>query len=159
MTRRRWWLVGILALLVVVRVALPEVIRRQAETRVSELLKARVQIGDVMVIDHADLDRVAAETIVEAQPGAVINASPSITGRYPNLGPLLVCAAGIPLIDGVGPEVMDAIAEVGVERILFSVDYPFEDTVDGTSWFDAAEISEADRRAIGRDNARRLFGL
>ena len=54
---------------------------------------------------------------------------------------------------------MNAIAEVGVERILFSVDYPFEDTVDGTSWFDRAEISEADRRAIGRDNAVRLFGL
>ena len=54
---------------------------------------------------------------------------------------------------------MNAIAEVGVERILFSVDYPFEDTVDGTSWFDRAEISEADRRAIGRENAVRLFGL
>ena len=54
---------------------------------------------------------------------------------------------------------IDAIAEVGVERILFSVDYPFEDTVDATSWFDAAEISEADRRAIGRDNALRLFGI
>ena len=54
---------------------------------------------------------------------------------------------------------MNAIAEVGVERVLFSVDYPFEDTVDGTSWFDSAEISEADRRAIGRDNAVRLFGL
>jgi 2,3-dihydroxybenzoate decarboxylase len=54
---------------------------------------------------------------------------------------------------------VDAIAEVGVERILFSVDYPFEDTVDGTSWLDAAEMSDADRRAIGRDNARRLFEL
>lgn len=54
---------------------------------------------------------------------------------------------------------MDAIAEMGVERILFSVDYPFEDTVDGASWFDRAEIPEAGRRAIGRDNALKLFGL
>jgi uncharacterized membrane-anchored protein len=71
----------------------------------------RIQPGEVMVIDHADLDRVAAETIVEAQAGAVVNASESVTGRYPNLGPLLVCAAGIPLLDGVGSEVMSAVRE------------------------------------------------
>src|SRR3546814_3495685 len=64
-----------------------------------------------MVIDHGDLDRVAAETIVEARAGAVINASQSITGRYPNVGPLLLCAAGIPLVDGVGPEVLQELKE------------------------------------------------
>jgi len=52
-----------------------------------------------------------------------------------------------------------AIAEMGVERILFSVDYPFEHTVDAVTWFDKAEISDADRRKIGRDNAVALFGL
>jgi gamma-resorcylate decarboxylase len=57
------------------------------------------------------------------------------------------------------PTLIDAIAEVGAERILFSIDYPFEDTVDATSWFDAAEISDADRLRIGRTNAARLFGL
>src|SRR3546814_2449656 len=64
-----------------------------------------------MVIDHGDLDRVAAETIVDARAGAVINASQSITGRYPNVGPLLLCAAGIPLVDGVGPEVLQELKE------------------------------------------------
>jgi 2,3-dihydroxybenzoate decarboxylase len=54
---------------------------------------------------------------------------------------------------------LDAIAEMGSERILFSVDYPFEDTVDGASWFDEAAISEADRLKIGRDNAVALFKL
>jgi 2,3-dihydroxybenzoate decarboxylase len=52
-----------------------------------------------------------------------------------------------------------AMAEMGADRVLFSVDYPFEDTVDATTWFDGAEITEAQRRAIGRDNAVRLFGL
>lgn len=52
-----------------------------------------------------------------------------------------------------------AIAEVGVERILFSVDYPFEDTVDAVTWFDAADIAAADRRRIGRENAAALFKL
>jgi uncharacterized membrane-anchored protein len=82
----------------------------RVDDRTKRLVK-RVQPGEVMVIDHADLDRVAAETIVEAQAGAVINVADSITGRYPNLGPLLVCAAGIPLLDGVGREVLEGVAE------------------------------------------------
>jgi len=82
----------------------------RVDTRTKRLVK-RVQPGEIMVIDHADLDRVAAETIVDAQAGGVINASPSVSGRYPNLGPLLVCAAGIPLIDDVGAEVLQRITE------------------------------------------------
>jgi uncharacterized membrane-anchored protein len=88
----------------------------RVDDRTKRLVK-RVQPGEVMVIDHADLDRVAAETIVEAQAGAVINVADSITGRYPNLGPLLVCAAGIPLIDGVGRAVLDAVAEGDVVTV------------------------------------------
>lgn len=82
----------------------------RVDRRTKQLVK-RVQPGEIMVIDHGDLDRVAAETIVDAQAGGVINASHSISGRYPNLGPLLVCAAGIPLIDGVGAEVLDLIKD------------------------------------------------
>lgn len=57
------------------------------------------------------------------------------------------------------PTLLDAIAEIGEDRIMFSVDYPFEDTADAAAWFDAAEISEAQRRKIGRENAATLFGL
>ena len=57
------------------------------------------------------------------------------------------------------PTLRAAIAEVGAERIMFSVDYPFEDTVDAVSWFDTAEIVEPDRQRIGRTNAAALFGL
>ena len=57
------------------------------------------------------------------------------------------------------PTLRNAIAEVGVDRIMFSVDYPFEDTADAVAWFDTAEISEDDRRKIGRENAAALFGL
>lgn len=88
----------------------------RVDTRTKRLVK-RAQPGEILVIDHADLDRVAAETIVDAQVGGVINASQSVSGRYPNLGPLLVCAAGIPLVDDVGPEVMEAIAEGDVVTI------------------------------------------
>ena len=52
-----------------------------------------------------------------------------------------------------------AVAEMGLDRVMFSVDYPFEDTVDGASWFDRAELTEAEREQIGRGNATRVFGL
>ena len=48
---------------------------------------------------------------------------------------------------------------MGIDRVLFSVDYPFEECDDAASWFDAAEISESDREQIGRKNAAQLFGL
>ena len=69
-------------------------------------LVARIQPGEIAVIDHEDIDRMAAESLVQRQVGAVVNAARSSTGRYPNLGPLLLCSAGIPLIDDVGPQVM-----------------------------------------------------
>jgi predicted TIM-barrel fold metal-dependent hydrolase len=52
-----------------------------------------------------------------------------------------------------------AILTVGADRVMFAVDYPFEDHVQGCTWFDAAEIAEADRTKIGRTNAMALFDL
>jgi predicted TIM-barrel fold metal-dependent hydrolase len=49
--------------------------------------------------------------------------------------------------------------EIGADRIMFSVDYPFESSADAATWFDAAAISEPDRVKIGRTNALRLFRL
>jgi uncharacterized membrane-anchored protein len=63
------------------------------------------------VIDHEDLDRVSAEGLVAAGVSAVVNASPSITGRYPNLGPLVLVEAGIPLVDEVGNLLMDKVRD------------------------------------------------
>src|SRR5204863_232560 len=85
-------------------------------------LTRRLHPGDIAVIDHDDLDRLAAEELVEAQPGAVLNAGRSISGRYPNVGPLLVAAAGIPLVDDVGPELMERLHEGGAELVVHA--YP-----------------------------------
>ncbi|MGB6536448.1 MAG: amidohydrolase family protein [Xanthobacteraceae bacterium] len=52
-----------------------------------------------------------------------------------------------------------AVLTLGADRVLFAVDYPFEDHAQAAAWFDGAEIAEADRRKIGRDNAVALFGL
>jgi gamma-resorcylate decarboxylase len=57
------------------------------------------------------------------------------------------------------PSLLQAILTVGADRILFAVDYPFEDHMQGCAWFDGAEIAEIDRVKIGRTNALALFGL
>jgi gamma-resorcylate decarboxylase len=57
------------------------------------------------------------------------------------------------------PALAATIAELGVDRVMFSVDYPFEDISDAADWFDAAPLAESDRSKIGRDNAIRLFKL
>jgi 2,3-dihydroxybenzoate decarboxylase len=51
------------------------------------------------------------------------------------------------------------IQRVGIDRVMFSVDYPFEATEEGAVWFDNANLTEADRVQIGRDNAIKLFKL
>lgn len=74
-------------------------------------LAGRLHPGDIAVIDHVDLDRVAAELLLAAKPAAVINAQPSISGRYPNLGPQLLVANGILLLDNVGAEIFATVKE------------------------------------------------
>jgi uncharacterized membrane-anchored protein len=66
--------------------------------RTKDLVK-RLKPGDVAVIDHVNIDRIAAEELIATGVGAVLNASPSSDGRYPNAGPLQLVRAGIVLID------------------------------------------------------------
>ncbi|MGY1643070.1 putative cytokinetic ring protein SteA [Geodermatophilus sp. SYSU D00703] len=74
-------------------------------------LTKRLRPGDIAVIDHVDIDRVSADSLVACRVAAVVNASASISGRYPNLGPEILAHAGIPLVDNVGKEVLSAIKE------------------------------------------------
>ena len=57
------------------------------------------------------------------------------------------------------PSLVNAMTEMGAERVMFSVDWPFEDVGEGAQWFDTAAISEADRVKVGRANAIKLFRL
>ncbi|SDZ14818.1 Uncharacterized membrane-anchored protein [Geodermatophilus africanus] len=74
-------------------------------------LTKRLRPGDVAVIDHVDIDRVSADSLVACRVAAVVNAAPSTSGRYPNLGPEILVGAGIPLVDGVGKDVLSAVRE------------------------------------------------
>jgi uncharacterized membrane-anchored protein len=77
----------------------------------------RLQAGDIAVIKHRDLDRVAADGLVEAGVAAVINCDESVSGRYPNGGPIRVVNAGIPMLDRVDAAMMDTIVEGDVLTI------------------------------------------
>ncbi|MFB9660048.1 putative cytokinetic ring protein SteA [Glycomyces mayteni] len=79
--------------------------------RRTKRLCGRLEPGDIAVIDHVDLDRVAADTLVGTDVAVVVNAAKSISGRYPNLGPEVLVKAGIVLIDGVGDEIFDKVRE------------------------------------------------
>ena len=102
------------------RVPLPDEPGTAGPVRVDPRTKAltkRLRPGDVAVIDHLDIDRVSAEALVACQPAAVLNAARSTSGRYPNLGPEILVAAGIPLVDDLGPDVM-SLVEGRVVHIL-----------------------------------------
>ena len=74
-------------------------------------LLRRIGPGDVVVIDALDLDRITADALVEAGVVAVVNASPSISGRYPNLGPEVLVSNHVTLIDETGLDVFKKIKD------------------------------------------------
>ncbi len=77
--------------------------------RTKELVK-RLGPGDVAVIDHRNLDRIAAEELAACGVRATLNAAPSSDGTYPNTGPLTLVRAGVRLIDA-GEELFERIAD------------------------------------------------
>ena len=66
--------------------------------RTKDLVK-RLAPGDVAVVDHLNIDRIAAEELIAAGVRAVLNAAESSNGRYPNAGPLMLARAGVLLVD------------------------------------------------------------
>jgi uncharacterized membrane-anchored protein len=76
--------------------------------RTKHLVK-RLRPGDVAIVNHRDLDRVSAEELVACGVAGVVNCAPSSTGRYPNMGPLLVVQAGISLIDAPGADLFECL--------------------------------------------------
>ena len=78
----------------------------------------RLRAGDIAVIQHEDLDRVAAQGLVSARVSAVLNASQSLSGKYPAQGALVLLEAGIPLIDGIGVSAFNSIREGEVLTVV-----------------------------------------
>ena len=70
--------------------------------RRTKRLVHRLGQDDVAIVDHADLDRVTAEELLETGVRVVVNVSESLSGRFPNPGPLLLVRGGVTLIDAPG---------------------------------------------------------
>ncbi|TPW12137.1 MAG: thiamine pyrophosphokinase catalytic region [Acidimicrobiaceae bacterium] len=90
--------------------------RARADRRTKDLVK-RLEAGEIAVVNHSDIDLVAADALVDAGVVAVVNAAESFTGRYPNLGPLQLVRHGVILLDEVGLGVMELISEGEVVTI------------------------------------------
>jgi uncharacterized membrane-anchored protein len=112
-------------------------------------LTKRLQPGEIAVIDHTDIDRVSAEALVARGALAVINVAPSISGRYPNLGPEILLAAGVVLLDRADEALFDLVDEgqvLAIEGEKLLVDG--EIVGSGTRLTeDAVEIAMAEARA------------
>jgi len=123
----------------------------RVDRRTKDLVK-RIEPGDIAVIAHRDIDRVAAESLIRAGVAAVVNADASISGRYPNGGPIRLVQAGIPLLDEVGPEVMDLVREGDELTVTGSDVTRTGEVIASGSRLDATGIEDAmaqGRAAIG----------
>jgi uncharacterized membrane-anchored protein len=119
--------------------------------RRTKRLVGRLRAGDVAVIDHVDLDRVAADSLVAAGVCAVLNAKPSISGRYPNLGPEVLVQAGIPLVDDLGDDLLDRLRDGDLVRIEGGTVYRGADVL--------ASGHRQDAESVGRSMSDAREGL
>jgi uncharacterized membrane-anchored protein len=124
----------------------------RVDRRTKELVK-RIGRREIAIIDHCDIDRVAGESLVAAGVGAVVNASPSISGRYPNGGPIRIVQSGIPLLDDVGGEVMSHVHDGDVVEVR-----------DGALWRDGEKVASGELlRAADietrMEDARQMIGV
>ncbi len=79
--------------------------------RKTKELVRRLRPGDIAIIDHADLDRVSAEELLESGVGVVVNVADSATGRFPNPGPLELVRGGVCLIDAPDAELFEQLSD------------------------------------------------
>jgi uncharacterized membrane-anchored protein len=84
--------------------------RARLDRRTKRLVR-RLSPDDVAVIDHADLDRLSAEDLLDSGVRVVVNVARSQSGRFPNPGPLLLVRGGVRLIDAPGADLFDEVAD------------------------------------------------
>lgn len=116
--------------------------------------------GSIAVIDHRDIDRVAAEMLISAGVAAVVNASPSISGRYPNGGPIRLVESGILLLDAVGAGALDRVVDGGELTIRNGALWRGEQELARGEVLDAATINVAMETArLGIGDELRHFAM
>ena len=119
--------------------------------RTKRLVK-ELRPGAVAVLDHKDLDRVSAEDLIAAGVLAVLNCSPSSTGAYPNMGPLLLVQAGIHLVDMPDDELFDRLGDGDAIVVRGG------DVLRGTKVVARGVVQEPDAVRAATDERRREIG-
>ncbi len=119
--------------------------------RTKRLVKA-LRPGDIAVIDHEDIDRVSGEDLCAAGVRCVLNAACSSTGRYPNIGPLVLAEAGVHLVDLPGEPLFDELKEG--ERVTVRAGVVLRD---GRPLFEG-EVQELDAVRHAHDRQRLKLG-
>ena len=122
---------------------LPGVVGTARVDKRTKRLTKRLRPGDIAVIDHVDLDRIAAEGLVAGGVAAVVNVAPSISGRYPNLGPEVLLAAGVPLLDATGPDIFAHIRDGDRVRVHGECVYDADGNVLATGTEQTPELLSA----------------
>ncbi len=85
--------------------------------RTKDLVK-KLEVGEIALIHHADLDRVASEDLSTSGIVGVVNCASSSTGRYPNVGPLILADAGVVLVDAPDEDIFDAVEDGEIISII-----------------------------------------
>jgi uncharacterized membrane-anchored protein len=122
---------------------LPGLVALACVDRSTDALLRRIKSGEIAVLDQQDLDRATADGLVAAGAVAVVNAAPSISGRYPNLGPEVLVASGVLLIDSVGPAIMHAVKDGSRIRIDDGVLFAGESRLGDGTVQDADSVADA----------------
>ena len=87
-------------------------VQRERQARpADEAARQAPRPDDIAIIDHAELDRVSAEELVESGVRVVVNVAPSISGRFPNPGPLELVRSGVCLIDAPGAPLFEQVRD------------------------------------------------
>ncbi|HEY8393297.1 MAG TPA: putative cytokinetic ring protein SteA [Thermaerobacter sp.] len=71
----------------------------------------RLRPGEIAVVAHRDMDEVAARSLLDAGVRAVLNAEETLSGRYPARGAEILLAAGVPVLEGLGEQVLERVAD------------------------------------------------
>jgi uncharacterized membrane-anchored protein len=130
-----------------IEIAPPGLVGTARVERRTHALLPRLRPGDIAVVDHLDLDRATAHQLLDAEVSAVVNASAMISGRYATLGPEVLAAAGVTLVDRVGSEVLTAVKDGARVRLLDGVLYVDEVAVASGQVLDAATVAAQMREA------------
>jgi uncharacterized membrane-anchored protein len=133
--------------------------RRRTSVRISGVARVgrrtkelvpHLRRGEIAIVDHRDIDRVAGEGLVATGVAAIVNADASISGRYPNGGPERIAAARVPLLDAVGADVMDLVHDGDLVEIYDDALWRNGERIASGELLSAADIDE--RTEIARQH-------